>query len=178
MRWIWLVLLCAWAVVAQAEEVWRWVDENGVVHYSDRPRPGAEKIELRGAQTYRAPAMPPRRAEEPAGADEDSAPGYSGFRIVAPAQGETLWNIGGELSVQLEVQPSLAPSHRVRVYLDGQLREDSPQATQITLAEVYRGEHQLRAVIVDPQGREVAATEDVTFYVQQASLQNPNRPRP
>lgn len=177
MRWILLALLCGWALGAQAEDIWRWVDENGVVHYSDRPRPGAEKIELRGAQTYQAPAVPPSRDEAPEETDEDAATGYTDLRLVSPADGETLWNIGGELPVQVAVEPSLAPSHRLRVYLDGRLREDSPQATQFTLPEVYRGEHQLRAAIVDGQGREVASTAEITFYVQQASLQNPNRSR-
>jgi hypothetical protein len=119
----------------------------------------------------------PRGSEEPADSEEDTGPAYTDFRIVSPADGETLWNIGGELSVEVAVEPALSPGHRLRVYLDGRLREDSPRATQFTLAEVYRGEHQLRAAIANAQGREVASTADITFYVQQASLQNPNRSR-
>lgn len=178
MRWIWLVLLCVWALGAQAQEVWRWVDENGVVHFEDRPRPGAERIELSGPQTFTPPPIPERRTEEPAAPEPEPAPGYTGFSIVAPAAGETLWNIGGQLPVQLDIQPGLRSGHRLQVYFDGQRREDVPQATQFVLPEVWRGEHQLRAAIVDGQGREVASTATITFYVQQASIQNPNRPRP
>ena len=177
MRWILLALLCTWALAAQAEEVWRWVDDNGVVHYSDRPWPGAEKIELRGAQTYRAPAIAPQSAAEPAAADEDAASRYTGFRIASPEEGETLWNIGAQLPVRLELEPALAPGHRIRVYLDGELREAGLRVTQTTLSEVYRGEHRLRATVVDDQGQELASTAPITFYVQQASLQNPNRAR-
>lgn len=177
MRWIWLAVMCAWALGAQAEEVWRWVDENGVVHYQDRPRPGAEKVELKGPQTFTAPAVPQRQAEPEPAPEPEPGPRYTGFRIVAPAQGETLWNIGGQLPVQLNIQPGLQSSHRLQLYLDGEPREDVPRATQFVLSEVWRGEHQLRAAILDGQGREVASTETVTFYVQQASLQNPNRPR-
>lgn len=178
MRWIWLAVMCAFALGAQAQEVWRWVDENGVVHFQDRPRPGAEKVELKGPQTFTAPPVAPRRTEPEAPAQPEAAPGYTGFRIVAPAQGETLWNIGARLPVQLQLEPGLRPGHRLQLYLDGQRRDDIPQATQFVLSEVYRGEHQLRGSIVDSQGREVASTETVTFYVQQASIQNPNRPRP
>ena len=53
----WLILLCLFWSAAQAVPVYRWVDENGQVNYSDRPGPGAVRIEL----TTGAPA-PERRA--------------------------------------------------------------------------------------------------------------------
>ena len=39
-----------------AATVYKWVDDNGVVHFSDQPNPKAQKIEVAGAQTYAAPA--------------------------------------------------------------------------------------------------------------------------
>lgn len=40
-----LLLLCS--VGAQAERVYRWVDAQGKVHYSDRPQGNAQAIEIR-----------------------------------------------------------------------------------------------------------------------------------
>ena len=40
-RSILLVLGLLAATAALAQEAYRWVDEDGVVHYSDRPREGA-----------------------------------------------------------------------------------------------------------------------------------------
>jgi hypothetical protein len=178
MRWILLALLMSCALGAQAEEVWRWVDENGVVHFSDRPHPGAERVELNRPQTFTPPPLP-ARPETPSRtqSEPDAAPAYTGVRVVSPAAGETLWNIAGELAAQVEVQPSLAPGHSLRVSLDGQRVETPPGATQFTISEVFRGEHRLSVSVVDENGRELASSEPVTFYVQQASLQNPNRPR-
>ena len=34
------------AFPALADEIYRWVDEDGQVHYSDVPRDGAEQVEL------------------------------------------------------------------------------------------------------------------------------------
>lgn len=180
MRWILMVLLLvSWPVVA-AEELWRWVDEDGVIHYSDRPHPGAERVVLESAQSYRAPAQPARTedgvAEEDDDADADGA-AYSELRIVSPEPEETLWNIGTELDVRLSISPAMSQAHQLRIYLDGSRVEDVPQGrSQFTLGEVYRGEHTLRAAIVDENGRELASSDPVVFYVQQASLQNPNRP--
>jgi hypothetical protein len=180
MRCILVVLLMCCAVGAHAAEVWRWVDDNGVVHFSDRPRPGAERVELNPAQTFTPPPVPARpersSAQEQAAQADQEGPRYTGLRVVSPSAGETLWNIGGQLNVRLEVEPGLAPGHQLRVLLDGQRVETPRGATQFTLSEVYRGEHTLSASVMDERGRELVASEPVTFYVQQASLQNPNRP--
>ena len=48
-----LILL---TTLAYAEgETYRWVDERGVVHFSDRPHPGAELVQLRPAQGFAPP---------------------------------------------------------------------------------------------------------------------------
>jgi len=180
MRWMWMALLLTLALQsASAKEMWRWVDERGVVHFSDRPQPGAERVELAPAQSYTPP--PVTTAD-----DRDAGPetprqdtgSYSQLAIVSPEEGEMLWNIRGELSVRLRMEPALREGHRLQVYLDEQRVEDVPQATQFTLNEVYRGEHRLRASIEDERGRELVSSGTVVFYVQQASLQNPNRPNP
>jgi len=63
-------LALAGAVFGQA---YKWVDEDGVVHYSDRPQEGAEEIQLpttqRSSQPSRSPTPATRQttqAAEPA----------------------------------------------------------------------------------------------------------------
>lgn len=185
MRWISVALLLMLCAGAAASEVWRWVDDKGVVHYSDRPQPGAERVEMQSVQSYQAPQVAPQPRDESEGRREAQG-SYSRLSIVSPSDGETLWNIGGELNVQLTMNPPLASGHELQVYLDGQRVAGVPQGTQFTLGEVYRGEHQLRASIVDASGRELASSATIVFYVQQASIQNPAqqgqptraRPRP
>ena len=181
MRWMWMALLLTFALQsAVAKEMWRWVDQRGVVHYSDRPQPGAERVELDPAQTYTAPrveAVPADPETAPESGTQDTG-SYSQLSIVSPEEGEMLWNIRGELNVRLRMEPGLREGHRLQVYLDEQRVADVPQSTQFTLDEVYRGEHRLRASIEDERGRELVSSGTVVFYVQQASLQNPNRPSP
>jgi hypothetical protein len=177
MRWMGMVVLLVFSAGAVAGEMWRWVDERGIVHYSDRPHPGAERVELGPAQTYTAPELPPPRPAAPEPPAEP-VPSYARLSIVSPEEGEMLWNIGGELGVELDLQPPLRDGHQLRVYLDGERVADVPQASgRFTIGEVYRGEHTLRASIVDDRGRELVSSATTTFYVQQASILNPNRPR-
>ena len=41
-----IALFCTFAAVAAFSQAYKWVDEDGVVHFSDRPREGAEEVEL------------------------------------------------------------------------------------------------------------------------------------
>lgn len=161
-----------------AAEVYRWVDEDGVVHYSDRPQEGAETIVIREAQTFSTPA--PRtpatstESEEEAG---DQAPSYSNFEIVRPRQEEVFWNIGGELSVSLRAIPRIQAGHTIFLVMDGEEIQQLPRGRmQAMLSDVYRGTHTLHAEVRDKLGNTVAKSESVRFTVQQTSIQNPNRP--
>ena len=182
MRFVMMALLLSWTLNAAGTEMWRWVDENGVVHFSDRPQPGAERVDMRGAQTFTAPEIAPRRSEEAVSGQEAAEPAtvrYNRLAILAPGEGEMLWNIAGELSIEVDVDPGLRSDHGFLVYLNGQRVDGPPRAeTSFTIGNVHRGEHTLRVAIVDEGGRERASSNPVVFYAQQTSVQNPARQAP
>ncbi len=183
-----LVALLALGLQAASagDRVWRWVDDDGVVHYSDRPRPGADEIELRTRPPARDADEAPRempdvaRQVRPAERDDDGndAQGYERLEVAQPGEEEVLWNIGGNLNVQLSLSPSLRSGHRVRVYYDGERLEELPGTSlSFQLTEVWRGEHTLSAEVVDREGNVLIESPTRTFYVQQTSIQNPQRRR-
>ncbi len=165
-----LSLLAATAVMAEA---YRWVDDDGIVHYSDRPQEGAEKFEL---PTFATPSARPRNTiARPAqrGAleqlrQEQEQFRYEVLRISAPGAEETLWNIDGALNVSLAVTPALQPGHRVRVYFDGEARLVSGATFQ--LQEVWRGVHNLQVEILDATGKLMIRSQPNRFYVQQNTV--------
>lgn len=156
-----------------AEEAYRWVDADGVVHYSDRPQPGAEQVQLESAPApgTRLRSVAPA-SDRQADNDEqpDDATGYESLTVSSPAAEETLWNIGGTLNVTLDLQPSLQPGHQVRVYFDGELREVG--GLQFQIEEVFRGVHNIQAEVVDANGELKIRSETNRFYVQQTTVLN------
>ncbi len=169
-----IALLALLAASAAPAQVYRWVDADGVVHYSDTPQPGAEEMQL-----PESPAAAPGSAFEPlqrprrTSGDEAPQPfAYEALRVVAPAAEETLWNIEGRLTVRLDLQPSLRSGDQVRVYFDG--RAIPTNGLQLELDEVWRGTHNLQAEVVDAQGQLLIRSEPIRFYVHQTSIQNPN----
>jgi hypothetical protein len=158
-------------------EVFRWVDEDGVVHFSDRPHEGAETVALPKAQTFSAPVVKrpkPIKEEESESADQQ---GYSGLRITRPGQDEVLWNTGGVIDVQIDVEPELQPGHSIQLFLDNQVVSAlSSGQTSGQLTDVFRGTHALRAEIHDAEGNGLFRSVAVSFTVQQTSVQNQNNP--
>lgn len=164
------MLACS-AVLAQA---YRWVDEDGVVHFSDRPHPGAEQIVL---PTHRpsssaAASSNPRfvsRDQVPRDETEDDKPfSYSNLAISSPGDEQTLWNIEGVLNVNLMVEPELQPGHRIRVYINGASK--MVQGTSFQLQEIWRGTHTIQAEILDANGKTMIRSTSNRFYVQQNSI--------
>jgi len=74
-QWMLIALLGTMAA-AQAADAYRWVDANGVVHYSDAPPPveaKAELVHLPGTVKATGAAVPV--TDEPAKADDSEEPG-------------------------------------------------------------------------------------------------------
>ncbi len=163
-----LGLLAAAGVLAEA---YTWTDDSGVVHYSDRPQPGAKVIELETASGRRSRTT--ARANNSANANNASAApaeafAYQTLEITSPAPEETLWNIEGTLNVTLALTPPLQTGHQVRVYFDG--TPQTAQGSSFRLQDVYRGVHNLQVEVIDETGKLMIRSLPNRFYVQQNSV--------
>jgi hypothetical protein len=182
MRLIASFLLCSFALNAGAADIWRWIDANGVVHYSDQPVPGAVKVNTAPApRPSGSGPLPPPPPEVPRPEPRPEVFTYSRCVVESPPNDETFHYVQ-PLTVSLAIEPGLQPEHRIQMYVDGAPRADWPaQGTAYTLPEMYRGTHTLQARIVDAASRVICTGPTVTFHVQQTGLlspQSPLRPQP
>jgi hypothetical protein len=169
----WIVLAALAAFAGQAAVVYKWTDADGVVHYSDQPVPGAEKIttsanSLNGYASSGANAAPQgsNNAPRPAGL------GYSTISLTSPVPEQTFF--GDEvIPVAMALEPTLQSGHSVTWNLNGkQLEDQGPTATQFALSQLERGTYVISATVSDSRG-ESQSTPSVTFYVRQPSSLSP-----
>lgn len=170
-----LLLLIAFAAPAFASlTVWKWVDDQGVTHYSDRPVPGATRMEVHVGNTSDSG---PRASSPGSTASESTAqsgPVYRNFEIWKPAAAEAFINTGGVVTVNVRVDPALQTGHALHLYLDDRLIEGfAPNTTSYELEDVPRGQHTVVAVINNNRGTRVQETARVTFQVRQESIAQP-----
>jgi hypothetical protein len=162
-----LLLAAANAVLADA---YRWVDENGVAQYSDRPHPGAERIILSTgpAQSARPRADRSVTTQEAEPAPEPETQNYESIDIASPGPEETLWNIGGNLTVTVNLQPILQEGDQVRVHING--TPLMAGGTFFVIPDIYRGVHNIQVEVIDQAGELKIRSANNRFYVQQTSV--------
>ena len=175
MRALVFTLMCMLAAAASAATIYKWVDENGVTHYSDQPHPGAQKIQVQAVQTYKAPAAQ-RTAPYALRNAAPAGPVYSSCAVTRPTSQEMFQNTQSVLA-SVHVEPELRAGDRVAVFLDGApVPSTIPIDNEFTLNSVYRGAHTLSVKVEDSSGAVVCQSANVPFNVRQASVQAPNSP--
>lgn len=172
-RRLFTLILLACPALALAT-IYKWVDENGVVHYSDQPHANAEKVHLGTPQTYSAQRYTP----SPDGPPPDPAqqtPVTTQCAIASPGDQQMLENTD-TVPVALQINPPPTGNTQVSIMLDGGVVASAAGQQQFTLTGVARGQHSVTAVVRDSTGRVLCTTEGVTFFVRQPSVQNPVSP--
>lgn len=166
-----LLLLALSAVpTVFGEALYKWVDEQGNVHYSDKPQPGATRLHLPKPTTYAAPGTATRNAipnqAAPSNEQSQSSQIVTRFEIASPAPEQTFWNIQS-VTVTLAVQPGLQQGDTVTITLDD-MSKGPGTSTSVTFDNVDRGAHTVHATLQQASGGAMVA-KPVTFYIQRGS---------
>ena len=167
-----LLCLLLLPLVGGAQKIYKHVDEDGNVTYSDS-RISEDDEEAQLPELSVVPGRPAEAATGGTAADPATElPTYSEFAITSPEHEQTVFYAEGPVQVTLSVQPELFPGDRFQVFMDGELVSESREPTS-TIDPVYRGEHVLTARIVDLNGRTVVSSAPVTFFRRQPTVNRP-----
>jgi len=153
--------------------LYKWVDADGVTHYSDRPAPGAVQVHIANAQTYKSnPVGAPNQRTQTAGPKGGK---YSRVQITSPTDGQSFVDTGGKVEIAADLAPALAPANQLWFQIDGTRQPEPAGPGNAATFEVERGTHTAAAVITDADGHELVTSAPVTFYVLQHSIATPPR---
>ncbi len=161
-----ITLFCLTFAIAPMAEIYRSVDENGNVVFTDKPSPDAELIEVGELQTIKPPPAGDFEYKAP---PAKPAPAYTGVSITSPKDDEAVRDNGGNVTVNIATQPGLRGSDILVLYLDGK-ETILGKSTAKAFHSLDRGSHQLRAAIKDANGRILLSSESITFHLQRHSV--------
>ena len=154
-------ILCT-APPGMAEEIYRTVDKEGRVIYSDRPADGARPVQIGPTNTMAdVPPAAPRPGTK--AAPVEVARPYTQILITEPADGSTVPAPVGTFTVHFRIEPQRRPEDAVQLLLDGQ-----PAGTNTAdgvLVSAERGEHRLQIQVVDREGRLLGQSAGVRVLV-------------
>ena len=160
MRILLLIIYFCLALPIQARDVYRSVDENGNVIFSDTPVAGSEKIRVDEIRTI-APGEDPGFVYPPPPKETDV---YSTLEIVSPENGSVIQSDDGKVMINAALEPllNLKAGHYLVLYLDG-IEAASGTSPQFILSNVERGTHVLTIAVLDQSGHEVIKSPAVSF---------------
>jgi len=174
MRVALFTLMSVVCTVAFSATVYRWVDENGVTHFSDQPHENAEKVQVAAPQTYK-PAPVPKSGGGSQNTPANAPSSYQ-CQVVSPANDETFPNTYS-VNAAVEVSPPPHNGDQAFLLLDGARVPNFPKmGGSYTIANIDRGQHTLQAVVQDADGKLVCQSPNVSFTVLQPSVLNPANP--
>jgi hypothetical protein len=168
-----------------AAQVYKIVDENGNVTYTDEPpNDGTPEMVLPELSVIESDYQPETAAGtqdpnaigtgEEAAAEEETAltprelrAMYRDFQVLVPQPDQTFWGTANVVVVSWGAGAPFEDGMSVTVVVNGQNYDAEPSGNlPVTLD---RGEHEVYAVLQDERGRRIATSETVRFYVKQAT---------
>lgn len=168
-----LVFCFLTGMTALYADIYKWTDSSGDVHFSDKPRDGAEKVMLPNVQSYSSPTTPPSQNAStnprPASTSTDAGMGddvvYKQLNIVQPEDQQTIRNPQGYVSVILEPHPHLKKGDSLQIILDGTPLDKPKDNTLFALQNITRGSHTLAAQLIDANGKVILTSDVITIYM-------------
>jgi len=161
MRIFLLIIGISFALAAQAETVYKSVDEDGNVVYTDAPTADGEKIQLKSVQPIETA---PVESTESSPEQEPQEKTYTKLAIVSPEDGGSIHDNSGIVNIRLLVVPALRAREgdKLVLHMDGQQIDESKR-NQFNLDDIKPGRHSFVVTIINKNKKELKRSTPVSF---------------
>lgn len=156
------ILLMLFCFSANAE-IYKRVDENGNVHYSDNGADGAEQVELSKGNSFPPTAT---KATSTSADKKRQESRYTNMAIVKPKMNGTIRDNNGDVPIAIDLAPALVFGHSISLDMDGKTVLKDQTKTAFTLKKVERGSHTLRARVIGSDGSVLISSKSIIFHLQ------------
>ncbi len=165
-----LLFVTLFLLTSVSAEVYRSLDEDGNVVFTDKPSPDAEKIRVDKVQTISPPAVEDFVYTPPA-KSADSV--YTKLEVVNPENDQVITGGAGNFTVNILIEPALKTElgDRLVLTMDGKKQAES-SSTSFPFTNVDRGTHTAKVDVVDGDGKSLKSSAPVSFTIFRPSVQN------
>ncbi len=161
-----IALLSLIALPGFSTTVYKKVKEDGTIIFSDQPFDDAQKIEVDPVPVMNiAPVKLPETSSEP---QQETPSDYKTLAITQPAMDESFVNNGGNVTVNLQIEPPLFPAHKVQLLMNGAVKVSPGTSTSFNFSNLNRGSYTIQAQILDQNGKLIKSSQSITFHVRRS----------
>ncbi len=156
---LWLAAAGLLAPPAGQAEVYKTVNEDGSITYTDQRTPDSEPVEIKEPNTAQPVNTPKRAGNRQPEADKAYA-----VSIVSPEPKQLFPNRLQAFTVSTEVTPALKEGHRLRLKIDGKTHSISRGSFQVSSLTI--GEHTLQVEIIDAGDSVITQSDAITVFAR------------
>lgn len=162
----------AFTATPSLAEIYRNVDSQGNVTYSDERSNGSETVDVKPVTTVTLPKLEDV-VEAPGEAPtlEQAPDAYQAVSFVAPRNDEAFHSGSGDVEFRVTSTPALRRGHKYEVALDGQPVGQSTSGS-VMVRNVFRGTHQADVHIINQDGARIKTGDSISFTIHRPSVQN------
>lgn len=155
-----VTLFCLFvAVSVHAETVYKKVNPDGSVEFTDTGSKDSEEIKIREPTTYTPPRLP--RLDLPVNKLKPSF-NYE-LSVIKPEEDSVIVN-QANVTVAISLQPALVGGHQVRYELAGESKLS--RNSSVTFMNVPRGTHSIIVTVVDQNSEAVSPIVSRNFHMK------------
>jgi hypothetical protein len=166
------------SLAAVSQEIWRWVDKDGIVHYADQPgSPDAKLISVVDPNSYESDQAT-ATYQSSGGNAEESGPGsfYDSLTIVQPSAEQVFFGADPVVRVEAALDGSMQTGHSLVFHVNGK-RRPATSGFGLELRNLPRGTYVVQASVIDANGATLITSDQTAFHVRQPSINSPQSPQ-
>lgn len=167
MKLKWLCCFCVFLVNTAHCAVYKRIEADGSVVYTDTPGHNTEPVDLNTLSNNIIPWQPPLNPDTP-NAVAHPVVNYQ-LLITSPSNNATIRDNSGRIHITGIVTPQISGNYELR--LNGEI-VDTQSTPHFVLENVPRGEYSIQIELKNNKGKIIASSRTIKAYLHRASVLN------
>jgi hypothetical protein len=159
-----LAVCLAVSVPVMAGKIYKTINKDGTITYSDTPSPGAIEVDF-ASNTSTVVQNPLAKNKQSKTITQKKAVEYK-LTVNSPAAGATIRNTTGNVSISAMITPAANGYYELSLH-DKKLRSNSGS---FTMEGLERGEYSYQINFVETSGKVIASSEVRRFFIHKPSV--------
>lgn len=141
-------------------EVYKTIDENGNIIFTDRPSVNSKEIQLKKLKTTETIKPSGSVSNKKNQNENENNFSYKKILISNPKDGSAIRSNTGDVRISVSIEPSLRSGHRILITLDG-VELSKGTSTSASASNVDRGTHTVAASVIDSSANPIISISSV-----------------
>ena len=150
----------------KSSKIYVWRNEKGILVFSDSPRAGAEEVKTKPGNIIQLSTSIDTEVLDII--PQEMLVEYE-IVINTPKNNTTIRDNTGSIYISGGIKPRFKTGLEVQLLLDGKPHNKPQTHSMFSLRDINRGEHRIKMLLLDEEGKVIASSTSVTFYMHRAS---------